>query len=231
MAAATSYPTKHRGTDLDIDPIVRRCMHYDGTFYSSRAVLPPRPINTYPSSAPADDNGDDNGDDNADDNLAPAAPAEPVVEQTRRGASGCVLLGVKFAPASVITQSTGLPPGDRSFDRNEQHRAALEHHPTNAACPCRAVRSGICLHLLIAGFTSVAPATAVAPGHQDPNQDQAVSRPSNVKSCRDATGHNEAKPAGRVGPAIQMARIGRLGQRTDGLMVEDRFLHLYRRSQ
>jgi len=38
-----------------------------------------------------------------------------------------------------------------SFDRNEQHRAALEHHPTNAECPGPKVRSGICLHLLIAG--------------------------------------------------------------------------------
>jgi hypothetical protein len=44
-----------------------------------------------------------------------------------------------------------LPPRDRSSDRNEQHRATLQHHPANAACPRRAVRSGTCTHLLIAG--------------------------------------------------------------------------------
>lgn len=33
--------------------------------------------------------------------------------------------------ASVTTQSAGLPPGDRSCDRNEQDRAALGHRPAN----------------------------------------------------------------------------------------------------
>ena len=41
--------------------------------------------------------------------------------------------------ALVLTQGAGLPPRDRSFDRNEQHRAALGHHPANAARPRRAV--------------------------------------------------------------------------------------------
>jgi hypothetical protein len=31
----------------------------------------------------------------------------------------------------VITQDARLAPGDRSSDRNEQHRAALEHHFAN----------------------------------------------------------------------------------------------------
>ncbi len=43
---------------------------------------------------------------------------------------------------------------DRSSDRDEQHRAALEHHSANAASPRREVRSGTCLHLLIAGSFS-----------------------------------------------------------------------------
>jgi len=43
------------------------------------------------------------------------------------------------------------PPGDRSLDRNEQHHAALGHHPANAAGPRPAVRSRTCLHLLITG--------------------------------------------------------------------------------
>jgi hypothetical protein len=46
---------------------------------------------------------------------------------------------VKWTPALIIPQGVGLPPRDRSCDRNEQHRAALEHHPANAACPRRAV--------------------------------------------------------------------------------------------
>jgi hypothetical protein len=33
---------------------------------------------------------------------------------------------------------------------NELHRAALQHHTATAACPCRAIRSGTRLHLLIA---------------------------------------------------------------------------------
>jgi hypothetical protein len=52
----------------------------------------------------------------------------------------------------VIGQGTGLRPRDRSCDRNEQHCAALGHHPANAARPRCAVRSGTSLHLLIAGL-------------------------------------------------------------------------------
>ena len=69
-----------------------------------------------------------------------------------RGDAYSYVLGVKWALASVIIiQGARLPPRDRSSDRNEQHRSALEHHPANAACPHRAVRSGTCPHLLIAG--------------------------------------------------------------------------------
>ncbi len=45
-----------------------------------------------------------------------------------------------------------LPPRDHSSDRNEQHRAALGHHPANVACPRHAVRPGVCMHLLMAGL-------------------------------------------------------------------------------
>jgi hypothetical protein len=57
------------------------------------------------------------------------------------------------------------------------------------------------MHLLIAGSPSVA-----LPGadHARPDQDQAVSRLSNVKPRRDATGHDETKPAARVGAAVQL---------------------------
>jgi hypothetical protein len=50
---------------------------------------------------------------------------------------------------SSLDHHTGrqLPPRDR----NEQHRVALQHHPTNTARLRRAVRSATCLHLLIAG--------------------------------------------------------------------------------
>jgi len=62
---------------------------------------------------------------------------------------------------SVTTHNAALPPDDRSFDRNEQHHAALGHHPANTAHPHRTVRLGVCLHLLIAG--SPHPARAVVP--------------------------------------------------------------------
>jgi hypothetical protein len=43
------------------------------------------------------------------------------------------------AALSRRAPSIGLPPlSDRSFDRNEQHRATLQHHLPNAACPRRA---------------------------------------------------------------------------------------------
>ncbi len=105
----------------------------------SRASLPAR--------------ADDSGDGNADDNRAPAAHCETGSRRrSAAGREGCVLLGVTCASALVVTQGTGLPPRDRSFDRNEQHHGALAHHPANTAWPRRAVRSGTCLHLLIAGF-------------------------------------------------------------------------------
>ncbi len=54
----------------------------------------------------------------------------------------------------VIARGTGLSPRDRNADRNEQHRAALGHHLANTAWPRWAGRSGLCLHLLIAGSVS-----------------------------------------------------------------------------
>jgi hypothetical protein len=75
-------------------------------------------------------------------------------------------------------------------DHNEQHRAALDT-TRRAARPCRATRSETCTYLLTAGFLSVARQN----GHVRSIQDQAVSGPSNVKSCQDATGHNEHSPA------------------------------------
>ena len=45
-----------------------------------------------------------------------------------------------------------FPSRDRSSDRNEQHAAALVHHPANIGCPGGAIRSGVCLPLLIAGL-------------------------------------------------------------------------------
>ncbi len=48
-------------------------------------------------------------------------------------------------------EGRGATARHRSSDRNDQDRAALEHHPANAASPRRAQRSRICLHLLIAG--------------------------------------------------------------------------------
>jgi len=56
----------------------------------------------------------------------------------------------------VITPGAGLPSRDRSSDRSEQHRAALEHHPASATSPRRTLRSGTCMHLLIAGSPPVA---------------------------------------------------------------------------
>jgi hypothetical protein len=95
---------------------------------------------------------DDSGDDNADDNPVPAAPCRaPLRRRARTGEDGCVLLGVKWAPALVIEQGARPPPRDRSSDRNEQHRATLEHHPANVVRTRRTGRSGTCMHLLIAG--------------------------------------------------------------------------------
>jgi hypothetical protein len=71
--------------------------------------------------------------------------------------------------------------------------STLPHSDTTRRTPHAHVarsRSGACLHLLIAG----------SPG---PHQDQAVFRPSNVESRRDATGHNKTKPAGRAWSAVQ----------------------------
>ena len=41
------------------------------------------------------------------------------------------LMGVSV----IIMQGIRLSPRDRSSDRNDQHRATLEHHAANIACP------------------------------------------------------------------------------------------------
>jgi hypothetical protein len=95
---------------------------------------------------------DDSGDDNADDNRAPAAHCEAESRRISKAEEqGCVLLGGQVGSRLGHHAGAGLQPRDRSSDRNEQHRATLEHHPANAACPRRAVRSDTCMHLLIAG--------------------------------------------------------------------------------
>jgi hypothetical protein len=65
---------------------------------------------------------------------------------------------IKHAPAVIIVQGAGIPPHDRSSERNKQHRPALGRHLANLACPRCAVRSGNCMHLLIAGWPSASPA-------------------------------------------------------------------------
>jgi hypothetical protein len=102
---------------------------------------------------------------------------------------------------------------DRSSDRNEQHHATLQHHPANAACPRHAIRSGTCMHLLIAG-SPLPRCKVVTRGRSD--QDQAVPMPSDVKSRQDTTGRNENKPAGpeqvtratTAGPPVRLGEVG-----------------------
>jgi hypothetical protein len=48
------------------------------------------------------------------------------------------------------------------------------------------------------------------------SQDQAVSRPSNVKSHRDTTGHNENKPAGQDRSAVQLPQACLPGHEKSG---------------
>jgi hypothetical protein len=59
-------------------------------------------------------------------------------------------------PDLASCKAATLPQRDRSSDRNEQHYAALGHHPANAGCPRRALRSGTYVHLLIAGSPPMA---------------------------------------------------------------------------
>jgi hypothetical protein len=88
-------------------------------------------------------------------NTVPPDPARPLIQTSTRGAdlhSG--RCRQRSDPYPMVLRHLALeavPPRDRSSDRNEQHHATLEHHPANAACPRRAVRSGTCMHLLIAG--------------------------------------------------------------------------------
>ena len=93
--------------------------------------------------------------------LSPAASRrQPGTSSTVRGRAAAQIEGrIEGLPlpggrvGSCLGHHVGRrpPSRDRSSDRNEQHRAALGHHPVNVACPRRAVLSGTCLHLLIAG--------------------------------------------------------------------------------
>lgn len=88
-------------------------------------------------------------DDNADD-----SPAHQHHAKAGHGPDRSLDRGLRASGGQVASRprsSRRLPLGDRSFDRNEQHRAALGHHSANTACPRHAVGSRICLHLLIAG--------------------------------------------------------------------------------
>jgi hypothetical protein len=120
---------------------------------------------------PPGDSGDDNdsGNDNLDGNPSPAAPCRAGSRRrSREKDSAYALLGVSALPPWPY-QGAGLPPRDRSSDRNEQHHAALEHHPANATRPRRAVRSDTCLHLLIAGSPPSPPRTTTyLPGERVP---------------------------------------------------------------
>jgi len=108
----------------------------------------------------------------------------------------------------------GPPPPDRRSDRNEQHRATLDHHPANAACARCVIRSGACMHLLIAE----SPLPPCRGGRaRTSDQGQAVSRPSDVKSRRDTTGHNEHKPAGQTRSAARPPQAGRSGYEKSGI--------------
>jgi hypothetical protein len=72
--------------------------------------------------------------------------------------------GSNGLPTSVITQGAGLPPDDRSCDRNEQHRAALGTRPGERRMPTWVVQSRSCLHPCTAG-ASVALAATGRPDH------------------------------------------------------------------
>jgi hypothetical protein len=116
----------------------------------------------------------------------------------------------------IIRAQVRLTSPDRSFDRNEQHHAALGHHPANAACPRRAVRSRTCLHLLIAG----SPLPALQGGHmrtERPRADrtQAVRRthrpdehhhsqhqPPSLPRCSAASALASTPPAVKSAPRV-----------------------------
>lgn len=66
---------------------------------------------------------------------------------------------------------------DRSPGHNEQHHIALGHHPTNATCPRRVIRSGACTHLLIAGSCRLC-------GHADPGLQLLLTHVSRLRPNR-----------------------------------------------
>jgi hypothetical protein len=111
----------------------------------------------------------------------------------------------------LINYSEGwCPSGDRTSARNEQHHAALRHHPANTRCPHGAIRSGVCLHLLIAG--SPLPPQGGCARTERPRSDrlQAVGR----QVASGHTGHNENKPAGQSRSASDHRRFCRQARRT-----------------
>jgi len=64
------------------------------------------------------------------DGRRPCAEVEDGAAAEDRAADGDGI-GAEAPPwlhTSATTQDAALPPDDRSFDRNEQHHAALEHH-------------------------------------------------------------------------------------------------------
>jgi len=90
----------------------------------------------------------------------PGEPARPAAHQTHRFSQPplptCTLAkATTIQPTTILrtdllsNQSDG--PSDRSPDRNEQHQAALEHHPAHPAHPRCAIRPGTRSHLFIAG--------------------------------------------------------------------------------
>jgi hypothetical protein len=75
------------------------------------------------SSASPEQQADDSSDDNVDDNLAPPAPSLTGSRcRSRAGQRTCALLGAKGSQVGHHA-GRGLPPRDRSSNRNEQHRA------------------------------------------------------------------------------------------------------------
>ena len=60
------------------------------------------------------------------------------------------------------------------------------------------------------------PATKVLPLHRRAPKDQAVHRPSDVKSCQDATGHNENKPTGQGWSASRPSQASLPGHEKSG---------------
>ena len=71
-----------------------------------------------------------------------------VAAQNDRQRKGYVLLGPRGSRLGHHTRRRATTVMAACHpQRNEQHRAALQHQSATAACPCRAIRSGTRLHL------------------------------------------------------------------------------------